>query len=466
MKIYRKYFTFVKVCDIISNNCVKGGIGTEKSYTVGLYTLGCKVAQYETEAIAEDFARRGFSLRDFSEPSDVYVINTCTVTAESDRKCRQFIRRAVGRNPAALVMVCGCYAQTSPEEVARIPGVAYVCGTGGKMKLAEAALALLAARPASPVMAVTDVWQEGFEPMCVAHAPRTRAYVKIEDGCSCRCTYCAIPLARGAVRSKAPEDVLREVAALAAGGSREVVLTGIETAAYGEDLGNVRLIDLLEMLDRREDTPRLRLGSLSPELIKPDFVARFARLEKAVPHMHLSMQSGSDNVLRGMRRRYNTEMALSALSALRAAVPNVQFTTDLMVGFPGESDADFEETLSFCRKARFLDVHVFAYSRRPGTVAAEMDGQVAEEIKRQRSARLIAEKNKIRDEILFEIAAAKEPLSVLFETKEKDGYHGHTDSFIEVCVSSDTDIRSSICSVIPERAEDGKIYGKLLKIST
>ena len=362
-------------------------------------------------------------------------------------------------------MVCGCYAQTSPDEVARIPGVAYVCGTGGKMKLAEAALALLAARPASPVVAVTDVWQESFEPMCVVHAPRTRAYVKIEDGCSCRCTYCAIPLARGAVRSKAPEDVLHEVAALAAGGSREVVLTGIETAAYGEDLGGVRLIDLLEMLDRREGTPRLRLGSLSPELIKPDFVARFARLEKAVPHMHLSMQSGSDNVLRGMRRRYNTQMALASLAALRAAVPDMQFTTDLMVGFPGESDADFEDTLSFCRAARFLDVHVFAYSRRPGTVAADMDGQVAEEIKRERSARLITEKNRIRDEILADVALAGKPLSVLFETKEKDGYHGHTDSFIEVCASADTDIRSTICSVIPERAEGGIIYGKLLNLS-
>ena len=444
----------------------KGGIATEKSYTVGLYTLGCKVAQYETEAIAEDFSRRGFLLRDFSEPCDVYVINTCTVTAESDRKCRQMIRRATGQTPSAVVMVCGCYAQTSPKDILDIPGVAYVCGTGGKMKLAEAALSLLASREEAPVCAVTNVWQEPFEPMTVAHAPRTRAYVKIEDGCSCRCSYCAIPLARGKVRSKAPEDVLREVAALAAVGSREVVLTGIETAAYGEDLGTLRLIDLLEMLDGQAGTPRLRLGSLSPELIRPDFIARFARLEKAVPHLHLSMQSGSDNVLRGMRRRYNTDMALSALSALRAAVPDIQFTTDLMVGFPGESDADFEETLAFCRRARFLDVHVFAYSRRPGTVAADMDHQVPEPIKRQRSARLIEEKNKIRDDILCEILERKKPLSVLFETAEKDGYHGHTDTFLEVCVPSDTDIRSCLGEVMPERVAGGILYGKLTKLST
>lgn len=449
---------------IINNNCAKGGIGTEKSYSVGLYTLGCKVAQYETEAIAEDFCRRGFLVRDFSEPCDVYVINTCTVTAESDRKCRQFIRRATKKNPLAIVMVCGCYAQTSAEEILRISGVSYVCGTGGKMKLAEAALALLSSREREPVSAVTDVWTESFEPMTVKHAPRTRAYVKIEDGCSCRCTYCAIPLARGAVRSKSPADVLSEVAALAEGGSREVVLTGIETAAYGEDLGNVRLIDLLEMLDEGEDTPRLRLGSLSPELIKPDFISRFALLKNAVPHMHLSMQSGSDNVLRGMRRRYNASMALASLRALREAVPDIQFTTDLMVGFPGETDADFEETLAFCREARFLDVHVFAYSRRPGTVASDMDGQVPEEVKHERSARLIAEKNKIRDEILAWIVAEGKPLSVLFETKGKDGWHGHTDSFVEVCASSDDELSGLLCEVMPERAEDGIVYGRIIKI--
>lgn len=363
-------------------------------------------------------------------------------------------------------MVCGCYAQTSAEEILRISGVSYVCGTGGKMKLAEAALTVLASRKTEPICAVTNVWDEPFEPMAVAHAPRTRAYVKIEDGCSCRCTYCAIPLARGAVRSKAPADVLAEVKALAAGGSREVVLTGIETAAYGEDLGNIRLIDLLQMLDELEDTPRLRLGSLSPELIKPDFVTRFARLKKAVPHLHLSMQSGSDNVLRGMRRRYNAAMALSALTALRAALPSVQFTTDLMVGFPGESDADFEETLAFCRAARFLDVHVFAYSRRPGTVAADMDGQVPEEIKHERSARLIAEKNQIRDEILAEIVGEGKPLSVLFETKGKDGWHGHTDSFIEVCAPSDTELSGALGELMPERAEDGVIYGRIIKILT
>ncbi|MBQ8174570.1 MAG: tRNA (N(6)-L-threonylcarbamoyladenosine(37)-C(2))-methylthiotransferase MtaB [Clostridia bacterium] len=436
-------------------------MGTEKTYTVGLYTLGCKVAQYETEAIAEDFARRGFLVRDFSEACDVYVVNTCTVTAESDRKCRQFIRRAAAQNPQAPVLVCGCYAQTSPKDVLKIEGVAYVCGTGGKMKLAEAALELLRESEKEPVCAVTNVFLEPFERMTVEHAPRTRAYVKIEDGCSCRCTYCAIPLARGSVRSKAPADVLTEVARLAAGGSREVVLTGIETAAYGEDLGNTHLIDLLEMLDKREDTPRIRLGSLSPELVRPDFITRFAKLHTAVPHLHLSMQSGSDNVLRGMRRRYNTAMALASLRALREAIPNVQFTTDLMVGFPGESDADFEETLAFCREARFLDVHVFAYSRRPGTVAADMDGQVPESVKRERSARLIAEKNKIREEILSSVVTEGKPLSVLFETKGKDGWLGHTDSFIEVCVPSEENLSGEIAEVVPIATENGILYGQL-----
>lgn len=359
------------------------------------------------------------------------------------------------------MLVCGCYAQTSPKDVLKIEGVAYVCGTGGKMKLAEAALELLRESEKEPVCAVTNVFLEPFERMTVEHAPRTRAYVKIEDGCSCRCTYCAIPLARGSVRSKAPADVLTEVARLAAGGSREVVLTGIETAAYGEDLGNTHLIDLLEMLDKREDTPRIRLGSLSPELVRPDFITRFAKLHTAVPHLHLSMQSGSDNVLRGMRRRYNTAMALASLRALREAIPNVQFTTDLMVGFPGESDADFEETLAFCREARFLDVHVFAYSRRPGTVAADMDGQVPESVKRERSARLIAEKNKIREEILSSVVTEGKPLSVLFETKGKDGWLGHTDSFIEVCVPSEENLSGEIAEVVPIATENGILYGQL-----
>lgn len=435
----------------------------DKVYTVGLYTLGCKVSQYETEAIAEDFERRGFLRRPFDEVCDVYVINTCTVTAESDRKSRQIIRRAYHKNPAARIMVCGCYAQTTPGDIQRLPGVSYIVGTGGKMSIAAQAERLLAEALDGPVCAVTPVEDEPFEPMAITSAPRTRAYVKIEDGCECRCTYCAIPGARGLVRSKAPEDVLREVAVLAAGGSREIVLTGIETASYGVDLGTVRLIDLLEMLDRQPGMPRLRLGSLTPELIRPDFVRRFAALHTVTPHLHLSMQSGSDAVLRGMRRRYNTKMALAALKALRVAMPDIQFTTDMMVGFPGESDAHFEETLAFCREAAFLDMHVFAYSRRPGTPAADFACQVPEEVKRERSARLIALKNEIRQKILSHVTEEGRPLSVLFETEEGGIYTGHTDTYMAVCAPCEADVRGEICAVAPQEVRDGILYGEIIK---
>ncbi|MBQ8351878.1 MAG: tRNA (N(6)-L-threonylcarbamoyladenosine(37)-C(2))-methylthiotransferase MtaB [Clostridia bacterium] len=438
-------------------------VAIDKPYTVGLYTLGCKVSQYETEAIAEEFERRGFLRRPFDEPCDVYVINTCTVTAESDRKSRQVIRRAYHKNPSARIMVCGCYAQTTPGDLEKIPGVSYISGTGRKMEIARRAEELLATAKSAPICAVTRVEDEPFEPMAIAHAPRTRAYVKIEDGCECRCTYCAIPGARGLVRSKAPQDVLREVSALAAGGSREIVLTGIETASYGVDLGNTRLIDLLELLDRTPGIPRLRLGSLTPELIRPDFVRRFAALRLPTPHMHLSMQSGCDAVLRGMRRRYNTTMALEGLRALREAIPGIQFTTDMMVGFPGESDENFEETMAFCREAAFLDMHVFAYSRRPGTPAAAFQNQVPETIKHERSARLIALKNEIRERILSCMVEEGKPLSVLFETEEDGIYHGHTDTYVEVSVPAAQDLRGEIYAVRPLAVQGSIIHGEMIK---
>lgn len=435
---------------------------TEQMRTVSLYTLGCKVSQYETEAIAEGFEVLGFSRVPFGSPATVTVINTCTVTAESDRKCRQMIRRAIKDSPGGLILVCGCYAQTTPKDIAAIEGVSYISGTNGKTRLPQIALDLLAARPAAPITEVSTLAGAPFEPMCITHAPRTRAYVKIEDGCECRCTYCAIPGARGEVRSKLMADVIAEVMALAKT-SREVVLTGIETASWGRDLGDLRLIDLLEEIDRQEGAPRIRLGSLSPELITPDFARRYARLSCVSPHLHLSMQSGSDAVLRGMRRRYNTKMALAALEELRREMPRIQFTTDLMVGFPGEGEREFEETLDFCRTARFLDAHVFAYSRRPGTLAADFDGQVEESVKHTRSARLIALKNEIRDEILDGVVRAAEPISVLFETEEGGVLTGHADTFFEVKMQAPLqDLCGEITLVRPVRAEGGILYAEML----
>ena len=430
-----------------------------KQYRVGLYTLGCKVSQYETQAIAEEFEKQGFLLAQRGEPCDVYVINTCTVTAEADRKCRQCIRRVLKTNPQALVMVTGCYSQTSAEEIAKIQGVGYISGTYGKMQLAERAKELLASPPNAPVVCVTDLADAPFEKMHICRSPRTRAYVKIEDGCECRCTYCTIPNARGPVRSKAPEDVMREVETLIAGGTREVVLTGIETASYGVDLDGTRLIDLLEELDARGLADRIRLGSLTPEVVTEDFATRLGKLKSITPHFHLSMQSGSDRVLAMMKRRYNTRQALAAMDRIRRVMPRVQFTTDLMVGFPGETEEMFSETLEFVKQARFLSMHVFAYSRRKGTPADTYADQIAEDEKSRRSHVLMTLGDKIRDEILDEIVGRKEPLRVLLETKKGDVYTAHSDEFIEVHLAAPTGAKQGdLLDVTPTRHQDGVLY--------
>ena len=432
--------------------------------SVGIFALGCKVSQYECEAIGEAFEREGFRLLPFSEACDVYLINTCTVTAESDAKSRKAIRRAIKTNPDAIVMVSGCYSQTSPDEVAKIDGVHAVIGNHDKMSLPRIAREFLDNKQTKPYILRTDIDKAPFEPMCITRAPRTRAYVKIEDGCECRCSYCAIPGARGRVRSKPMQDVINEVEALAAAGTAEVVLTGIETASYGVDLGEgYGLIDLLEALDARKSCRRIRLGSLSPEKMKEDFVHRLSRLSIVVPHFHLSMQSGSDAVLRGMRRRYNAEMALAALARLREGMSAVQFTTDMMVGFPGEGEAEFSETLEFIRKARFLDMHVFAYSRRKNTPAATYPNQVSEEEKHRRSQILIAEKNRIRDEILSELVTKGEPLSVVVETVKDGIATAHAENFAELRFASEGCAHGEVREILPLSHENGILFGKLKK---
>ena len=433
---------------------------------VGLYTLGCKVSLYETEAVAESFAERGFEVCDFNSVCDVYVINTCTVTAESDAKSRKYIRRAIRKNPDAVVIVIGCYSQRAPEEVARIDGVSAVIGTQDKMKCVDIAEELLNSKfeiRNSKLYGDFDLADAKFECMTVKNAPRTRAYVKIEDGCECRCTYCAISGARGPVRSKRPEEVISEVEGLYEKGTLEIVLTGIETGSYGADFDEkYDLADLIQELDRRHSCERIRLGSMAPELMKPDFIDRIAGLKITVPHFHISMQSGADNVLRGMKRRYNRKMALDNIRHIREMMPGVMLTADLMVGFPGETEEDFNDTMRFVSEAKLLDAHVFAYSKRAGTPAAEYDGQIPEDVKHRRSAALIAECQRVRDEILSAVVAEGKPLSVILETSKGRVYQGHSDSYIEVVTESDTDLRGRLVSVMPTHHENGKIYGKIV----
>ena len=455
---------------------------------VGLYTLGCKVSLYETEAISEAFSAAGYEVAPFSEVCDVYVINTCTVTAESDAKSRKYIRRAIRKNPDAVVIVIGCYSQRAPEEVAAIDGVSAVLGTADKMKCVEIASRLLdeksakckvqSAKLASPSrrggseadgeVLKTEIFVipldgASFEPMCVKRAPRTRAYVKIEDGCECKCTYCAISGARGPVRSKRPEEVISEVEGLYKGGTLEIVLTGIETGSYGADFDEkYDLADLICELDRRHSCERIRLGSMAPELLSEKFMEKIANTKIMVPHFHISMQSGADNVLRGMKRRYNRDMALKNIQRIREIMPNVMLTADLMVGFPGESEADFADTLAFVREAMLLDAHVFAYSKREGTPAADFDGQIPENVKKERSGKLILECARVRDEILDRVVAEGDPLSCILESFSKGLYTAHSDSYIEVRVEGERGLSGNLVSVKPTHHENGVIYGKIV----
>jgi len=399
--------------------------------TVGIYTLGCKVNQYESEAIAEGLASRGFLVVPFSQICDAYIINTCTVTAESDRKARQLIRRAIKNNPLAYIIVTGCMAEVFSDKLSKIEGIDYICGNGNKLQVINALEDLFeqGQKNAFPKISLSPL--DEFEAMQITHFDRTRAYVKIEDGCENRCTYCIIPEARGKVRSKDSEDVLCEVRALTAGGCREIVLTGIETASYGRDFNNgYRLADLLEEVDAIPNIGRIRLGSLDPSLMKNDFVNRIAKLKSLTPHFHLSMQSGSDKILALMKRKYNSKIALEGMERLRAAIPGVQFTTDMIVGFPGETEEDFALTVDFAKKAKFLMIHVFPYSERRGTVAATLPQRVPEEIRHRRVRELSEVQAKIQKEVLD--SYTNTAVEVLFETYANGIMTGHTDTFVEV----------------------------------
>ncbi len=426
------------------------------SPTVAILTLGCKVNQYESEAIAEAFEAAGYTPRPATEACDVYVVNTCTVTAESDRKARQLIRRLIAQAPGAFVMVTGCSAQAHADTIATIPGVDAVIGNREKLAVVAVAKQLLAAgeKPLSPLVEVPALEGSRFEPMTITRFGRTRAYVKIEDGCESRCAYCAIPAARGPIRSKPATDVLAEVSGLTAAGCREIVLTGIETGSWGRDLGDSRLEDLLEALSDVPNLGRIRLGSLDPTTMTESFVSRIAALPYIAPHFHLSMQSGCSATLARMRRKYNTTQATAAMARVRAAIPGAKFTTDMIVGFPGETEEEFAESLAFAEAAGFLHIHVFPYSRRDGTLAATMQGQVPEAIKHERVAALSAVSEAscgaILDDILARHAAGSLPtLTVLPETRGKGFYHAHTPDFIEIKLLTDQELPAVDLPVIP-----------------
>lgn len=435
-----------------------------RRYTAGIYTLGCKVNQYESEAIAEALASGGIEVVSPSDACDIYIINTCTVTAESDRKARQFIRRAVMKNPNAYIIVTGCMAQVAHEKIAAIEGVDYICGNSEKLSAADAALAFIknAEKTDFPEIRVSSLDGARFEQMKIKTFGRTRAYVKIEDGCESRCTYCIIPSARGKIRSKPLCEVIAEVSELTRGGCREVVLTGIETASYGRDLGDgTDLAGLLREVDGIEGIGRVRLGSLDPSLITPAFVEKIAPLRSLTPHFHLSLQSGSSRVLALMRRKYNADMAYGSIELLKKSIPDVKLTTDVIVGFPSETEEDFLETVEFAKKAEFLMMHVFPYSPRAGTEAAKMKNQISPDVKKRRAAELSLTAKQIREKVLEKAVAETPCRLVLFETYENGVAFGHTPDFIEVAVKSDRSLHSEFHNVRLTHTDGNICFGVL-----
>ncbi|MBQ9467417.1 MAG: tRNA (N(6)-L-threonylcarbamoyladenosine(37)-C(2))-methylthiotransferase MtaB [Clostridia bacterium] len=425
---------------------------------VAVYTLGCKVNQYESEALTELLEKEGVSV--CSSGADACIINTCAVTAESERKARQTVRRAVKENPGAYVLVTGCAVQIDGDRFAGIPGVHYVSGSRRKTELVAHILKLRDEGIMTTGANVCDPALCPYEEMTVSGSGRTRAYMKVEDGCGNRCAYCVIPRARGPVVSRPVDACVGEARRLAEAGYREIVLTGIEIASYGEDLDGVNLCDLVEALEEVKGLERVRLSSVDPSFFRPEICRRLGKCGKLAHHFHLSLQSGCDRTLAAMRRKYSTALAKRNIGALRAVFPDVRFTADVIVGFPGEREEDFEETLAFMDLPGFLHVHVFAYSPRPLTEAAGMPDQVPEETKRTRSARLIARCAENEQKTLSEEVGRT--VFVLFENGKAGYQTGHTGNFIEVRVRTKEDLCGRILPVRVTGAQKEWVEGTLL----
>ena len=424
------------------------------------YTLGCKVNQYDTEAMAELFQGAGYELVPFSEPADVYIVNTCSVTQMSDKKSRQMVSRAHTLAPEALIVVTGCYAQRAPEEVAALPGVKVVSGTkdhGRILQLVEEQLA-----SGDPVNAVGDLKTgTAFETVKAAREGRTRAYLKIQDGCNRYCTYCIIPYTRGPIRSRSLESIREEYEQLAAEGFCEVVLTGIHLMSYGLDMKpRSSVFDAIRAADDVEGIKRIRLGSLEPQALSDENIAYLASNPKICRQFHLSLQSGSTEVLRRMNRRYTAEEYADCVDRLRAAMPDCAITTDIIAGFPGETEEQFQETLRFAEMVKLSRIHAFPYSRRTGTPAATYPDQVPQQVKNRRNKELIALSDRLAAEYRAQFVGTVQ--SVLFEEMIDGMPEGCTGTYLRVRAAGEESLLGKIADVRIESIEGDKLLGSLI----
>lgn len=425
--------------------------------TVAAATLGCKVNAYDTEAVLELFRDRGYKVLDFAEAADVYIVNTCTVTGISDKKSRQMIRRAAQKTPGAVIVAMGCYAQTNAGEIAKIPGVDIVCGTKDRSGIPD--LVEKYVKTSVVLSTVSDYDNNAsFERLTLTGlSGRQRAFLKIQEGCDNFCSYCIVPFARGPVRSRPLDDIVDEAKAVAKNGIKEVVVSGISIASYGRGTG-FTLADVLNALSGVEGLKRIRLSSIGPEAVTEGFLAAIKALPKICPHFHLSLQSGSISVLKRMNRMYDDAAYTEAVRAVTEAVPQAAVVADVIAGFPGETEKEFEESYRFIETLGLAGLHVFPYSKRPGTAAAEFPGQVDKKTKDERAAKLLALSRVLEDKFIK--ASIGETHEVLFE-KNLGGciFEGLTPNYITVRVESDVSIVNEILPVVITRGFRGYATG-------
>jgi threonylcarbamoyladenosine tRNA methylthiotransferase MtaB len=437
--------------------------------TVAFHTLGCKVNFYDTEAIWQLFKNEGYDQVDFEQTADVYVINTCTVTNTGDRKSRQMIRRAIRRNPDAIVAVTGCYAQTSPAEILAIPGVDLVIGTQNRDSIIPLVKQYETER--QPINAVRNIMKtRQFEELDVPDfAHQTRAFLKIQEGCNNFCTFCIIPWSRGLMRSREPDSVLKQARQLVEAGYQEIVLTGIHTGGYGEDLEDYSLARLLADLDRIEGLERIRISSIEASQITEEVLEVLNSSGKMCRHLHIPLQAGSDEVLRRMRRKYTTAEFAEKLRRIREAMPGVAITTDLIVGFPGETVELYREGYEFIEAMNFAEMHVFPYSKRTGTPAARMDDQIDEEVKNERVHELIdlSERNQLAyaqqfvGEVL-EVIPERDPKGLL----PRGHVMGYTDNYLQIVFEGGEELIGTTCRVQLLEAGVNENRGRLVRAGT
>ena len=426
---------------------------------VAICTLGCKVNTYESEAVRQQFEKNGYTSVDFSEFADVYIINTCTVTHLGDRKSRQMIRRTKQINPDSVLVVMGCYSQVAPEEIEKIKEVDIIAGNEHKSGIYDTVAEFVSKKQKMNVVTDISKTTEFEELEVTGYEGRTRAILKIQDGCNNFCSYCIIPYARGRMRSRSIESCVKEAKRLVSCGFCEIVLVGIHIASFGRDTGE-KLIDLLCELNSIEGISRIRMGSLEPTLFDEKFTEEISKLPKICRHFHLSLQSGCDETLKRMNRKYTTADYMASVNRIRKAFPDAAITTDIMVGFPGETNEEFENTLKFAEDVSFAEAHIFKYSIRKGTVAEKMQNQVDAHIKEKRSKKLISLTNDTRDEFLA--SSAGKTVSVLFEREfkgESGVYEGKTDNYITVVAECEYDISGEIRNVRIEKIKNAIAYG-------